>query len=111
MGNNRPMRYIIAGKRESLNKYLKDHPLNNGEQIKYCRGPIDLIGIKKEDKVVLLPGWFAKEWAEQTIKNINEMYPYANFEYHDGKVGESERKSLKSEKSETIYSRFDILDL
>ena len=45
---------------------------------------------------------------QEFIIEIKILYPNITFEYLDGKIGESERNDLKSD---TIHSRFEILDL
>ena len=100
------MRYIIAGKRESVDKYLKKYPLEDGEEIKYCSRSNHLDNIGLNDVLILLPGWFSKSWAKNDVQKIIEIGLF--IEYHDGKIGESERKNLKSD---SINSRFDLLDL
>jgi len=104
------MRYVIAGKKETFNKYCKNNGLK--DESLYISGGIvkELYSrlISKDDIIVLLHGWFAKSWAKKFIEDVKIIYPTIKFEYHDGKIGESERKNLKSD---SVLSRFDLLDL
>lgn len=69
---------------------------------------VNLNSISEEDIIVLLYGWWAKNWAMGFLKDVLELYPAINFEYLDGPFGEEKRKNLKSE---SISNRYDILDL
>ena len=102
-------RYVIAGHKDTFDKYLKDNSqvINEGV-VFYARTANMFDEITTKDTIVLLYGWWAKSWAKDALNEIMQVYPTINFEYLDGPFGEKERKSLKSE---TIYSRFDILDL
>jgi hypothetical protein len=110
MGDIRLMKYVIAGKKDTYNKYVKN---NNGKQgtsdgCFYLSNEKFVNRITKDDTIVLLKGWFAKKWAKQFIKDIKQLYPFLAFEYEDGVFGEKERNDLQSE---GIKSRFEILDL
>ena len=107
MGDLRLMRYVIAGKKTTFNEYLKDYNYSDLNAI-YCRSNVFVDKLTRYDVIVLLPGWFAKSWAKDCLKEIEVLFPTILFDYVDGKIGEKERKCLKSER---IYSRFDILDL
>ena len=63
--------------------------------------------IEENDTIILLKGWWGRSWAKEAIKLALVNYPQMKFEYHDGKFGESERKTLKSDR---ILNRFEILD-
>ena len=102
------MRYVIAGRSETFCKYMQKHNYKDGVNIRYCVNKKVFSEIGEEDIIVLLHGWFARSWAKNFIKEIENLYPSITFEYFDGKIGEEERNKLKSE---TINSRFDMLDL
>jgi hypothetical protein len=108
------MKYIFAGKKETYNGYIsknvpKSKTTGEYESI-YIRNRQDaqkmLNDIDNKDIVILLPGWWARVWTKNIIKEVEDMG--MSFEYMDGKFGEEERKNLKSE---TIYSRLDMLDI
>jgi len=98
------MKYVIAGKTETFNKYAKTNP----QVMQYVKSAAFVNVLTKDDTVVFLPGWFAKKWTKNLIELISTFHPDTSIEYLDGKIGESERNNLQSE---SINSRFDILDL
>jgi hypothetical protein len=107
------MRYVLAGKKDTYKKYLKDNNYTDNRDALYVsRENFKNLNtgsmIEGDDTIVLLPGWFAKSDSKTFIKEVQKLYPSISFEYMDGKIGEKERKSLQSDR---IYSRFDILDL
>lgn len=102
------MRYVLAGKTETYLKYINDHKLVNGRDVVNVRREALFNQIGEKDTIVLLRGWWAKEWAKQSLKNKLADYPHIEVEYLDGKFGEDERKTLKSD---SIHDRFEILDL
>ena len=110
MGDIRLMRYVIAGKRVTFNKYCKDNNYKAGIDAIYCVSSTSTHGkaVREDDIIIFLPGWFARSWVKDFIKEIKILYPSIDFEYLDGQIGEKERNKLISE---NILSRFDILDL
>lgn len=102
------MRYVIAGKSESFWVYTKEKKFSPGVQVKNARTKKIFSEITENDIIVLLYGWWAKEWAKEAIKEVMRTYPSISMECLDGPFGEKERKDLKSE---TISNRFDLLDL
>lgn len=102
------MRYVITGKSDSYWLYLKRNKYSTGKQACHARTKAKFDNITEEDIIVLLSGWWARSWAKDALKEILKVYPVIEFECLDGPFGESERKTLKSD---TIYNRFDILDL
>jgi hypothetical protein len=112
-------KYIIAGKTITVDKFILDRPntyFANREEGKYligeklinCRTEKIFYRIEENDTIILLQGWWGRSWAKQGIKDALIMFPQMKFEYHDGQFGESERKTLKSDR---IHNRFEILDL
>ena len=101
-------RFVIAGKKETYKKYIKDNSLSI-EDCFYISSKLQSESyiFTENDIIVLLPGWFAKSWAKDFLEETKQSYPSIVIEYLDGKIGESERKNLQSE---SINSRFDILD-
>ena len=105
------MKYIIAGKSDSVLIYLEYLKKNNyisGKTSINVRTLKEFNQITENDTIVLLKGWWGKSWAKQAIKDIMINYPEIDIEYLDGIFGEIERKTLKSD---TIYNRFELLDL
>jgi len=109
-------KYVIAGKTETVIKFIQERPAMYiseegremiGEKLVNCRTKKDIYRLKENDTIILLQGWWGRSWAKEAIKDAVANYPQIKFEYHDGKFGESERKTLKSDK---IHSRFEILD-
>ena len=100
-------RFVIAGKKETYKKYIKDNSLSI-EDCFYISSKLQSESyiFTENDIIVLLPGWFAKNLSPNFLQTI-QSYPSIVIEYLDGKIGESERKNLQSE---SINSRFDILD-
>ncbi len=111
------MKYIIAGKTKTVNKFIKERGLLYateegrrlliGEKLVNCRTKTSIYRLKENDTIILLPGWWGRSWAKDAIKDAVMNYPQIKFEYYDGKFGESERKVLKSD---TIHNRYEILD-
>lgn len=104
------MIYVISGKTEYFDTYienLKNHKCDI-KKVCHARTKNQFNKITKEDTVVLLNGWWGRSWAKETLKDIIKAYPTITFIYLDGPFGEIERKKLISD---TISSRFDILDL
>lgn len=101
------MKYVICGKSDSYTKYCAK---NKGQlnQIINARTKKVFDLIEEDDTVVLLSGWWTRSWSEKALKEVRKLYPSLDFEYHDGQFGEKKRNSLKSE---SISSRFDLLDL
>lgn len=102
------MRYVISGKSDSYWAYLKKNKYSTGKDARHARTLDKFNKITEDDTIVLLFGWWARDWAKDALKGIVKAYPDIKFEYLDGIFGEYERKTLKSGK---ISSRFDILDL
>jgi len=113
-------KYMIAGNSKTVEKFIKERPKEyfrekNGEKIKVtigeklinCRTKKIIYTIGANDTIILLAGWWGRSWAKEAIKDVMAHYPQMKFEYHDGKFGESERKTLKSD---TIKGRYQILD-
>ena len=98
------MKYVVAGKTETFDKYVKAHP----QIMQHVKSAAFVSALTKDDTVVFLPGWFAKKWTKNLIELINTFHPDTTIEYLDGKIGKKERNNLQSE---SINSRFDILDL
>ncbi len=111
------MKYIIAGKTATVEKFIRERPSAYaseegrkmiGEKLINCRREKDIYRIEANDTIILLAGWWGRSWAKDAVKDAVANYPQIKFEYHDGKFGEEERKTLKSD---TVHSRFEILDL
>lgn len=102
------MYYVIAGKSESFQKYIKDNNYIQDKDAVNVRKSITLNRFTDTDTMVLLNGWWARSWAKETLKSIMANHPQIKIEYMDGVFGENERKTLKSD---TIHSRFELLDL
>ena len=102
------MLYIIAGKFETFKKYLVLTDNDNCKNVVYAHTLKEFNKITEDDTIVLLAGWWAKEWAKDAIKNIVVKFPEIKFNCEDGVFGKEVRKSLESD---NIKSRFDILDL
>ena len=104
------MQYLIAGKTQTIYDYL------NKLGHFYMDGSKAIISSKKifdeivsGDTIVLLPGWWAKEWAKEPLSRIiNDEELGVHVRFADGQFGEEARNNLKSD---NIDSRFDILDL
>lgn len=111
-------KYIIAGKTETVEKFVNKRSATYfttkegrklvGEKLINCRTEKIFYRIEENDTIILLAGWWGRSWAKDAIKEAIANYPQMKFEYHDGKFGESERKTLKSDR---IHNRFEILDL
>jgi len=111
------MKYIIAGKTSTVEKFIKERASKYfeneegrkmiGEKLINCRNKKDIYRLESNDTIILLSGWWGRSWAKNAIKDAITNYPQIQFEYHDGTFGEEQRKTLKSD---TIYSRFEILD-
>lgn len=111
------MKYIIAGNSKTVEKFIKERPSKYfkneegrkliGEKLINCKTEKKIYQITEDDTIILLAGWWGKSWAKEAIKDAVANYPQIKFEYHDGKFGEEERKTLKSD---TVHSRFEILD-
>lgn len=110
-------KYIIAGNSETARKFVSERPktyfaspegrLLIGEKLINCRTKEDIYRLEENDTIILLQGWWGRSWAKEALKDAVANFPQLKFEYHDGTFGESERKLLKSD---TINSRFEILD-
>jgi len=111
-------KYIIAGKTETVDKFIRKRPSKYfeneegrkliGEKLIHCRKEKDIYRIEANDTIILLAGWWGRSWAKEAVKDAVANFPQMKFEYHDGVFGEKERKTLKSD---TVHSRFQILDL
>ena len=111
-------KYIIAGNSDTVDKFISKRADSYfvseeskkliGEKLINCRNKSDIYRLEENDTIILLQGWWGRSWAKEAIKDAVANYPQMKFEYHDGTFGESERKLLKSD---TIHSRFEILDL
>ena len=110
-------KYIIAGKTESVNKFIQNRPSTYfstkegknliGEKLINCRTKKIFDRIEENDTIILLKGWWGRSWAKESLKEVLENYPQIKFEYQDSKFGEEERKTLKSDR---VHDRFEILD-
>ena len=100
------MKYVIAGKSESFRNYTKFYDYIEGKDVIYAKTSKLFNQITEEDVIVLLPGWWAKRWAEKAVERAKKRH--VPFIYLDGEFGAEHRKSLKSD---NIKSRFEILDL
>lgn len=102
------MQYVIAGKTSTIQDRIADGVdyMQNDSVVISIPSVFDRI--KKDDTIVLLPGWWAKEWAKPAMADIMEKWPDINIIHAAGIFGEEAIKNLKSDK---IESRFDILDL
>lgn len=109
-------KYIIAGKTETVISFIKERSAAYvseegrkmvGEKLVHCRTKKDIYRLKENDTIILLQGWWGRSWAKEAIKDAVMNYPQIEFEYFDGKFGESERKTLRSGK---IHGRYEILD-
>jgi hypothetical protein len=110
-------KYIIAGNSVTANKFVSERAKTYfaskegrkliGEKLINCRTKKIFHRIEENDTIILLQGWWGRSWAKEAIKLALANYPQMKFEYHDGVFGESERKTLKSDR---ILSRFEILD-
>lgn len=101
------MKYVIAGKSDSYLLFLKTTNAKQSD-VKNCRKESDLSEVKDDDTIILLHGWWGKKWAVEKIKFLQREVPTIQFIYRDGPFGEEFRK--KGLKSETIHSRFELLD-
>ena len=111
------MKYIIAGNSMTVNKFIKGRSATYfateegrkliGEKLINCRSKKDIYRLEENDTIILLQGWWGRSWAKEAVKDAVINFPKLKFEYHDGKFGESERNSLKSD---TIHDRYSILD-
>ncbi len=112
-------KYIIAGNSITARQFIIDRPktyFTNGEEgrkmvgekLINCRTAKDIYRLEENDTIILLQGWWGRSWAKEALKDALRNFPQMKFEYHDGKFGESERKTLKSDR---IHNRFEILDL
>jgi hypothetical protein len=102
------MKYVISGKTDNYELYLKNNGYSTGKQAIHARKESHINSITEDDTIVLLNGWWARSWAKSVIRDIMKAYPAITFEYLDGTFGKNERNDLKSE---NISNRFDILDL
>lgn len=104
------MLYILAGKQDTVKQYLEsiNYYVECKEKAVYAKTPQVFNNITKNDTIVLLAGWWAKEWANRAFIAAVEDFPDIKVIYKDAKAGLEVRKSLKSD---NIESRFDILDL
>lgn len=101
--------FIIAGRKTSIDKYLRENPLQREEIWKRCRKKEDIDTVTVSDKIILLKGWWQYDSAlVSKIKFISEYFP-GIIEFFDGEFGKEWRE--KHWKSEEFYDRFDILDL
>ena len=112
-------KYIIAGNSNTAKKFVGERSKTYfttgeegkkliGEKLINCRSEKDIYRLEENDTIILLQGWWGRSWAKEALKDAVRNFPQIKFEYHDGKFGKSERKTLKSDR---IRNRFEILDL
>ena len=105
-------KYLVAGKSETCLEYARKHIDN-----KKCYCQIltrkTISNIKEKSQIILLPGWWMREWFADYYKgSIETESDDVEFVFEDGHSGKEIRdKILKELKSDSIKDRFEILDI
>lgn len=103
--------YLISGKSETCLDYARRHVKKNVYcQILTRKG---VQNIKNKSKVILLPGWWMREWFVDYYKDIIEdNVKDITFVCEDGHGGKEFRDKINKElKSDSIKDRFEIIDI
>lgn len=109
------MRYVLAGKSDTYWKYLKDSNFKNNSDAKYMHNHLGTFLVKKDDVIILLPGWWHTEGKISAVEKIKKNFPDIEFEYRDGVHGKRYRNEAdeadEEEQKNKPVTRFDLLDM
>lgn len=104
-------KYLIAGKSDTCLDYAR----KKIDKKYYCQilNRKNISSIDNNSQIILLPGWWMREWFVDYYKNIiNSDCDGYSFVFEDGHAGQEFRDKIsKSLKSDSIKDRFEILDI